>query len=179
VKAKGGEQKKRSEEDLRESLEGAIAAYLRSCLHKAFGARPGAKGRRLVEEAAVAALEGFRKQPTTRQRATGFNKASYMERFMATKRERERRAADIENRRREANGLPVLRGELRQQFMREQARRWKEMLEAELLRCREGDPNRYLPFAYQQEIREAFWKSVDADLAAREVAGRSAARQGA
>ncbi|MFZ5531144.1 MAG: hypothetical protein ACOY4U_08890 [Pseudomonadota bacterium] len=166
--------KKQSSKDLQQSLQGAIAAYLRSCLHKAFGPRPGAKGRRALEEATLAALESVRQQPATRQRAAGFNKASYMERFMASKRERERRAADLENRRRELDGLPRLRGESRERFMREQARQWKTMLEDELLRRRKGDPNGYLPFAYQQEIRELFWKSIDQELARREIENRRA-----
>lgn len=164
---------------MQESLQQAIAAYLRSCLQKAHGAKPGAKGRKGIEEATLAALDILRERPVSRQRATGFNKASYMERFMATKRERERRAVDLENLRREADQLPLLRGEQRQQFMREQARKWKEELEDDLRRRREGDPNGYLPFAYQQEIRDLFWRLVDEELSEQETAGRAPRPRGA
>jgi hypothetical protein len=153
-------------------LVSTIAAYLHACLYEAFGARPGAKGKKAIEQATLKALENFHKRPNTRQRAAGFNKQSYMRNFIASKRERLRRAVDIENRRRGQEGLPPLRGDLREQFMNEQARRWKSDLDQWIEDHRREDPNRYLPFAFQQEIREQFWEGVDRDLSAREISLR-------
>lgn len=91
----------------------------------------------------------------------GFDKTDYMREFMQQKRERERRAVEIENLQRpEATGL---KGRTRLDFMQMQSSRWNTQREELLKKARDAQGGR-LPKSVVQEILTAFWARVDKEL---------------
>lgn len=111
----------------------------------------------LVEEKrAVAGLE-----PLMPAEDGGYDKTEYMRDFMAQKRERERRAAEIENLMRPESSQ--LRGRSRTEFMQMQSARWKEQRD-KLLDAMRQSHGRTLR---REEMRAAlaqFWARVDKEL---------------
>ena len=91
----------------------------------------------------------------------GYNKTSYMREFMAQKRERERRAAEIENLMR--GDRSPLKGRARLEFMTMQSARWKAQRDEMLAsaRQRQGKP---LGKAEEAELIKQFWARVDREL---------------
>lgn len=90
-----------------------------------------------------------------------FDKTDYMREFMQQKRERERRAVEIENMMRpEAS---ILRGRARLDFMQMQSARWNTQREALLTQAREAQGGR-LPKEVTHEIITGFWARVDKEL---------------
>lgn len=90
-----------------------------------------------------------------------FDKADYMRDFMQHKRERERRAVDIENMIRPAHDR--LKGRARLDFMQMQSAKWKDARDRALERARETLGRRLR----KDEVRDtvtAFWSTIDREL---------------
>jgi len=100
---------------------------------------------------------------------TGFDKAEYQRAFMANKRIRERRAAELENAVRP--GRDQLIGNARLEFMRVQSARWKAKRDqlVEAARAANGKP---LSKEQLRQVLHSFWESVDAELDEIEVNNR-------
>lgn len=91
----------------------------------------------------------------------GFDKTEYMRDFMAQKRERERRAVDIENLLRSERDR--LRGRARLDFMQSQSAKWKLARDTALQAARESEGKRLA----RQQVRavlDAFWATIDREL---------------
>jgi hypothetical protein len=90
-----------------------------------------------------------------------FDKTAYMRDFMQQKRERERRAVEIENMMRSERNQ--LRGRARLDFMQAQANKWKKgrdkALDAERKRL-----GRRLTWDEQAGVLQAFWSTIDGEL---------------
>lgn len=100
-------------------------------------------------------------EPLIRPPSDKFDKTEYMRQFMDKKRERQRRAAMIENMMRPERD--ALKGRARLDFMERQSTKWKTELDALLERAREAQGGR-LPKESLEGIRDQFWKRVDDDL---------------
>lgn len=92
---------------------------------------------------------------------TGFDKADYMRQFMDQKRQRQRRAAAIENMLRPERDKLV--GRARLDFMDIRAAEWKSELDVLLARARESLGQR-LPREHLDAVRSQFWASIDKRL---------------
>ena len=106
------------------------------------------------------------RQPDTPR---GFDKVEYQRLFMDQKRQREGRAATIENLRRP--GRDKLIGVARLEFMRVQAAKWKEVRDEALRRARE-DAGRTLSKPEVRAVLDAFWQTIDRELDAAEAEAR-------
>lgn len=119
-------------------------------------------------------IEGKREAaelPPLRQPDTprGFDKVEYQRLFMDQKRQREGRAAAIENLRRP--GRDKLVGTPRLEFMRVQASKWKEVRDGALRDAREA-AGRTLSKAEVRDVLDAVWQTVDRELDAAEAEAR-------
>jgi hypothetical protein len=90
-----------------------------------------------------------------------YDKGDYMRDFMYQKRERERRAAEIENLMRPERDQLV--GRSRLDFMQIQSAKWKAQRDAALEQARAASGSRLTREAMKQVI-ESFWARVDRDL---------------
>jgi hypothetical protein len=110
----------------------------------------------------LALVEGKRRAagaaPLERPATDRFDKIEYMREFMDAKRQRQRRAAEIENMLRSEPDKLI--GRARLDFMDGQSAKWKQELDARLEKAREMKGGR-LPRAQVEAIRAAFWRSVD------------------
>jgi hypothetical protein len=111
----------------------------------------------LVEAKRKAA--GF--EPLERPVDDRFNKTEYMRNFMDQKRERERRAAKIENMIRPP--ADALRGRTRLDFMQRQSARWKEDRDM-LLEQQRTLAGGAISREVQQQVLDQFWTRIDASL---------------
>lgn len=91
----------------------------------------------------------------------GFNKTAYQREFMQAKRERERRAAAIENMNRSER--TQLRGRSRLDFMQAQAAKWKDRRDRLLEQAR-MKAGRRLRRDEVDALLQAFWSTVDREL---------------
>ncbi|MFN9030133.1 MAG: hypothetical protein ACK54C_01885 [Betaproteobacteria bacterium] len=90
-----------------------------------------------------------------------FDKTAYMRDFMQQKRERERRAVEIENMMRSERNQ--LRGRARLDFMQAQANKWKKGRDKALEAERKQLQHR-LTLDEQKSVITAFWSTVDKEL---------------
>lgn len=100
----------------------------------------------------------------------GFDKTTYMRVFMDQKRQRQRRAVEVENLQRPERDRLI--GRARLDFMDVQAARWKAQLDARMATAREANGGTRLPKAVEQAVRAQLWASVDAELDAAEAAAK-------
>jgi hypothetical protein len=104
----------------------------------------------------------------------GFDKTAYMRDFMDRKRQRQRRAAEIENYLRPARA--ALKGKARIEYMDRVAAGWKARLDELIDKARAAQGPR-LSAEVLETIRSQFWQSVDEELdAAAEEARRKLRR---
>lgn len=108
--------------------------------------------------------------PLVRPKIDKFDKTEYMRAFMDRKRERQRRAAAIENMLRPDKD--ALRGRSRLDFMDRQSANWKKELDALLERSRQAHGGR-LSKEQIEMIRDQFWSGVDEYLDKLEAEARS------
>lgn len=99
--------------------------------------------------------------PLVKPADNSFDKSEYMRDFMQQKRDRERRAAEIENLMRPPHDQ--LRGRPRIDFMQRQSARWKEQRDDALERARANNNGR-LSKPQQNELLSAFWAGIDREL---------------
>lgn len=92
---------------------------------------------------------------------SGYDKTRYMREFMAQKRERERRAAEIENMMR--GDRSPLKGRPRLEFMATQSARWKAQRDELIAAARQRTGGK-LTRDEEQEIIKQFWARVDREL---------------
>lgn len=97
----------------------------------------------------------------------GFDKVEYQRIFMDQKRQRERRAAELENAQRHERDKLI--GNHRLDFMREQSKRWKARRDEMMTAAREAAGGT-LTKEQQTRVLSSFWSSVDAELDELEVA---------
>lgn len=95
-----------------------------------------------------------------------FDKVEYMRVFMDQKRQRQRRAAEIENLQRPDRERLI--GRARLDFMDRCAAEWKRELDELLERARTNMGTQRLPRDHLDALRAQFWASVDARLDALE-----------
>lgn len=100
-----------------------------------------------------------------------FDKSAYMQQFMQQKRERQRRAADIENLQRSERDKLV--GRSRVDFMQRQSAIWKTERDAMLNRAKEAAKPRPLKKEEIDLVVDSFWQKVDARLDELEALARS------
>jgi hypothetical protein len=104
-----------------------------------------------------------------------YDKTQYMRDFMDAKRQRQRRAVEVENMLRPPRD--ALKGIARAQFSDAQSAKWKAALDEKLESVRaslphaDGRPAR-LPLEMMNQIRKDFWTSVDHELAQLEELAR-------
>lgn len=96
--------------------------------------------------------------PLERPASDRYDKIEYMRAFMDAKRQRQRRAAEIENMLRAEPDKLI--GRARLDFMDAQSAKWKQELDARLEKAREVKGGR-LPRVQVDAIRAAFWSSID------------------
>lgn len=108
--------------------------------------------------------------PLQRPKSDKFDKTEYMRAFMDRKRERQRRAAAIENMLRPAKD--ALRGRSRLDFMDRQSANWKKELDALLEKSRAAHGGR-LSKEQIEMIRDQFWNKVDEYLDKLETEARN------
>jgi hypothetical protein len=101
----------------------------------------------------------------------GYDKTAYMRQFMDQKRERQRRAAEIENMRRPERDRLV--GNARLEFMRLQSLKWKQLRDQMMKRAQDAAGGSLTADA-RRELVERFWRTVDADLDAKAEAAKKA-----
>lgn len=101
------------------------------------------------------------KAPLVQPKDDGFDKSGYMREFMYQKRNRMRRAAEIENLQRPARDRLVGRDRL--DFMDAQAAKWKAELDRRVEAARVAQGGR-LPKEVLETLRRQFWESVDVQL---------------
>jgi len=99
----------------------------------------------------------------------GFDKVEYQRSFMDQKRQRERRAVDLENAVRSERDKLI--GNHRLEFMREQSKRWKTRRDEMMTAAREAAGGT-LTKEQQTRVLKSFWESVDAELDELEVSVR-------
>lgn len=104
-----------------------------------------------------------------RNAAEKFDKTEYQANFMQQKREREKRAAEIENMMRREQDRLV--GKARLEFMQAQSAKWKRELDAKIITARaqsgapgpDGKPSR-IKKAQLDAIRRSHWDAIDREL---------------
>jgi hypothetical protein len=101
-----------------------------------------------------------------------YDKTEYMRMFMDQKRQRERRAAAIENMLRPEREKLI--GTARLEFMRRQSAAWKEQRDR-FLEAARGPHGVKLEKEKMQETLARFWSAVDSDLDERETRARAEA----
>lgn len=94
------------------------------------------------------------------QKDDRFDKSAYMREFMYQKRQRQRRAADIENM---SRGKDRLIGRSRLDFMDAQAAKWKAELDRRIAAVRAAH-GQNLPRELLDTVRAQFWSWVDESL---------------
>lgn len=99
-----------------------------------------------------------------------YDKVSYMREFMQQKRQRLRRAADIENLMRPEKDRLV--GKSRIEFMDRQAAKWKEQRDRMIERARQAAGTERLSKEALDNLIRQFWANVDAELDALEDLAR-------
>lgn len=99
----------------------------------------------------------------------GFDKVEYQRQFMDQKRQRERRAADLENSVRPERDRLI--GNARLDYMRLQSQRWKKRRDEMMVAAREAAGG-HLSKEQQGRVLQEFWGSVDAELDELEVSVR-------
>lgn len=109
-------------------------------------------------------------EPLQRLKVEKFDKTEYMRAFMDRKRERQRRAAAIENMLRPPKD--ALRGRSRLDFMDRCSHNWKKELDALLEKSRAAHGGR-LTKEQIELIRDQFWNNVDSYLDKLEAEARS------
>lgn len=87
-----------------------------------------------------------------------FDKNAYMADFMQRKRERERKAADIENMIRPQRDQLI--GRSRMDFMQAQARKWRKQLDDRIAAARKAQEGRVTK-EQLDAIRRTFWDEID------------------
>lgn len=92
----------------------------------------------------------------------GFDKREYQRIFMDQKRQRERRAVEIENMLRPERDKLI--GIHRLEFMRHQSARWKVKRDEMVSAVKAARGVKHLSKAALQEILASFWAQVDAEL---------------
>lgn len=92
----------------------------------------------------------------------GYDKADYMRDFMQQKRDRERRAVEIENLMRKPSEQLV--GRARLDFMQVQSGRWKAARDAALAETRKQAGDKRLTKPQMQAVIASFWAKVDKEL---------------
>ncbi len=92
----------------------------------------------------------------------GYDKTDYMRDFMQQKRDRERRAVEIENLMRKPT--EQLSGRARLDFMQVQSGKWKAGRDAALAAAREHAGGKRLTKPQMQSVIAAFWAKVDKEL---------------
>lgn len=103
-----------------------------------------------------------------------FDKTEYMRNFMDQKRQRQRRAASIENMTRPERD--ALKGRARLDFMDAAAAKWKAELDARLDRARAAGGGARLDKDTMDRLRAQFWAWVDEQLDAAEERARNKIR---
>jgi hypothetical protein len=103
-----------------------------------------------------------------------FDKTQYMQAFMEQKRQRQRRAADIENMQRGERDKLI--GRSRLDFMQRQSSIWKEERDALIERAKASNSPRRMTKAEIALVVESFWKKVDERLDLAEEAVRGGKR---
>ena len=113
----------------------------------------------------MALIEGKRREqglpPLTKEPEVRFDKTDYMRGFMEQKRDRQRRAADIENLIREPKDRLI--GRARLDFMQAQSARWKKERDAVLDAARAANKG-HLHKDQLRGILQAFWARIDREL---------------
>jgi len=101
------------------------------------------------------------KPPLRPPKATGYDKTEYMRAFMDQKRERQKRAAEIENLRRPEKDRLI--GNARLEFMRVQSAKWKAQRDAALAKAAQSSGGR-LSADVREAVLATFWAGVDKQL---------------
>lgn len=101
----------------------------------------------------------------------GYDKTEYMREFMNQKRQRERRAAEIENLDRSEHDR--LKGIPRLEFMRTTSNAWHKEMNRRLDTARAANGGKRLPLETDRLVRTQFWQWVDAQMDAAELAAKS------
>jgi hypothetical protein len=114
-----------------------------------------------VMDLAEAKRTALGKQPLRPPKATGYDKTEYMRAFMDQKRERQKRAAEIENLRRPEKDRLI--GNARLEFMRVQSAKWKTQRDAALAKASQSSGGR-LSAEVREAVLAAFWAGVDKQL---------------
>lgn len=91
-----------------------------------------------------------------------FDKSAYMQQFMEQKRQRQRRAADIENMQRSERDRLI--GRARLDFMQRQSEVWKQERDALLAKARDAAKPGRLSKDQLQLVVTQFWDKVDRQL---------------
>lgn len=99
--------------------------------------------------------------PLLSPESEGFDKTSYMQEFMLQKRQRQRRAADIENMNRAPRDRLI--GRARLDFMQRQSALWKEERDALIEKAKAAHGGK-LKKDEMQLVLNSFWAKVDARL---------------
>lgn len=110
-------------------------------------------------------------EPLVKPAEQGYNKTTYMREFMDAKRERQRKAAEIENLLRPDRDRLV--GNTRLEFMNRQAARWKEERDTALEVARHNAGG-HLSADMRKAALDEFWSNVDRDLDSRLEAAKRA-----
>ena len=100
--------------------------------------------------------------PLTPPEDSRFDKSAYMQQFMEQKRQRQRRAADIENAQRSERDRLV--GRARLDFMQRQSEIWKRERDALLQKAKEAAAPRRFTKDDTQVVLTQFWEKVDRQL---------------
>jgi hypothetical protein len=108
---------------------------------------------------------------------TTYDKTSYMREFMAQKRERERRAVEIENMMR--GDRSPLKGRARLEFMQTQSARWKAQRDDMLAAAKQRAGSQGLKRAQEQDLIAQFWQRIDRELDELEQLARAELQPGA
>jgi hypothetical protein len=117
-------------------------------------------------------LAGY--DPLIRPTEIKFDKTEYMRSFMDKKRERQRRAVEIENMLRPERD--ALKGRARLDFMDRQSAKWKQELDTKIERARQAQGGRLMKEALDT-LREQFWTHVDSQLDQLEALAREEMRK--
>lgn len=99
--------------------------------------------------------------PLTPPKKEGFNKVDYQRQFMDQKRQRERRAAEIENMLRPERDKLI--GNTRLEFMRQTSAKWKIRRDELVDRARAAHGGQ-IPMEAMRALLEKFWSQVDQEL---------------
>jgi hypothetical protein len=114
----------------------------------------------LIEEKREAA--GLPPLDTHRKDVEQGDRTAYMADFMARKRQRERKAAEIENMLRPESQQLI--GRSRLEFMQLQSAKWKKQLDALIEARRREAGGERVKRAELDALRQTFWDSVDREL---------------